>query len=79
MPITNNELKLKGSLIRCPNSNCQYTWIYSGRFLYYATCPSCRRNVKIEENKISSPESAQVAIQGQIPAVDNTPVEADAG
>lgn len=74
-----NEANLKRMWIRCPNSKCQYAWPYSGRFRYYATCPSCRRNVKIQENKIPSPESAQVAIQGQIPAVENTPVEADVG
>lgn len=46
-------MKLKEPVkIRCPNQNCQYLWDYRGRFSYYATCPSCRRNVKILDNKI---------------------------
>ena len=78
MTISNNESS-RNVLIHCPNLKCEYTWWYLGRFFYYATCPSCRRNVKIQENKIPSPESEQVAIQGHFPAVINTPVEADAG
>jgi hypothetical protein len=71
MSIANNEANLKRILIRCPNSNCGCTWMYSGRFLYYATCPSCRRNVKIQENKIESPQSVQVGTKDQIAAVAN--------
>ena len=40
-----------GTIIRCPNSYCDYTWRYLGKFAFYATCPSCRRNIKIAENK----------------------------
>jgi Zn ribbon nucleic-acid-binding protein len=71
MTIAHNEINLKQTWLRCPNSECQYAWPYSGRFLYYATCPSCRRNVKIQENKIESPQSVQVGTKDQIAAVAN--------
>jgi hypothetical protein len=77
MSIANNKSNLKRILIRCPNSNCGYTWMYSGRFLYYATCPSCRRNVKIQDNKIEWPQSVPVGARGQIEAGGNIPAEAD--
>jgi hypothetical protein len=38
--------------IRCPKRNCGYTWNYGGQFLFYATCPQCRKSVKISENKV---------------------------
>jgi hypothetical protein len=38
--------------IRCPNILCLYEWKYRGRFRFYATCTSCRRNVRISENKV---------------------------
>ena len=72
MTITKNESKLKGILIQCPNSKCAYTWMYSGRFYYYATCPSCRRNVKIQDNKIESLQSVQLGTEDQLAAVANT-------
>ena len=37
-------------VIKCTNKNCGYVWKYKGKFLIYATCPSCRHNVKIKEN-----------------------------
>jgi hypothetical protein len=43
-----------GVQIRCPNTRCAYKWTYKGRFSIYATCPSCRYNVKIDENKIGN-------------------------
>jgi len=73
---TNMEAQ-RGSWIHCPNPSCEYTWRYLGRFFLYATCPSCRRNVKIEENKIESARSAQVGSQGQTTAVGNVSAEAD--
>ena len=41
-----------GTQIKCPHSDCGYSWHYNGNLLKYATCPSCRRNVRIQENKI---------------------------
>jgi hypothetical protein len=41
----------QGTVIHCPNSSCDYTWRYLGSFSFYVTCPSCRRNIKIAENK----------------------------
>jgi hypothetical protein len=52
----------KGHLLKCPRSGCGYTWMCTGRFLLYATCPSCRRNVRIFENKI---ELQSVPVGGQ--------------
>lgn len=72
------EANQKKVRIRCPNTNCDYSWTYSGRLLFYATCPSCRRNVKIQGNKIESPQSVQVGSPSQIVAVKSTPAGADA-
>ena len=47
--------------IRCPNTSCLYEWKYRGRFRFYATCPSCRRNVKISENKIGTLQPSTLA------------------
>jgi hypothetical protein len=41
-----------GTEIKCPHSDCGYCWRYNGNLLRYATCPSCRRNVRIQENKV---------------------------
>jgi len=35
----------EGILIHCPKSYCNYSWRYLGKFAFYATCPSCRRNI----------------------------------
>jgi Zn ribbon nucleic-acid-binding protein len=72
--VKDNVQNSKGILIHCPNSECNYAWRYSGRFILYATCPSCKRNVKILENKIESLQSVTVGRQGQIAAVRTTPV-----
>jgi hypothetical protein len=57
---------LSRTWIHCPNPSCDYTWNYAGRFFLYATCPSCRRNVKISENKVEKPASLQsVQVRGQ--------------
>jgi len=69
-----------GVLVHCPNLDCNYTWLYAGRFILYATCPSCRRSIKISKNKIESPQSVTVGSQGQIAAVTTTSTKgADAG
>ena len=61
-----------GTIIRCPNSYCDYTWRYLGKFAFYATCPSCRKNIKIPENKKDPQlQSVKVSRQSQI-AVDNS-------
>ena len=60
-----------GVWIRCPNTLCAYKWQYTGRFFIYATCPSCRHNVKISENKIESPQSLQLSRAAEAGA--NTP------
>jgi len=58
-----------GVALHCPNSACNYQWRYFGRFYMYATCPSCRRNVKIQENKVDSLPSVQVRGRRQIAAI----------
>jgi hypothetical protein len=45
-------------VILCPHPSCEYKWEYKGRLPFYATCPSCRRNVKIRDNQIMEVESA---------------------
>ena len=70
----NNQRDSQGTVIHCPNSNCEYTWRYSGRFSFYATCPSCRRNIKIAENKEKSQsQSVEVDRPSQI-AVDTSAI-----
>jgi len=49
--------KRKRILIKCPNPDCKYSWWYSGRLVVYATCPSCRRNIKVSQNKIETFQS----------------------
>jgi uncharacterized protein (DUF983 family) len=63
----------KGTPIRCPHDGCGYNWTYSGRFFIYATCPSCHKNIKINDNKVESPlQSVTVGGHKQIAAVENT-------
>jgi hypothetical protein len=66
--------------LECPY--CGYKWSYGGRFFIYATCPSCRRNIRINENKVvevsSLLQSVTVRGQQQIAAVDrntSTPIK----
>jgi hypothetical protein len=47
----------KGVLIDCTNRECRYKWVYKGRSAFYASCPCCRRNIKISENKVKSLQS----------------------
>ena len=63
--------KKKHLLLQCPNPKCRYSWTYNGKFFLYATCPSCRRSVKILENKISSslqPVQVERPVQAAITA-----------
>ena len=46
--------------MHCSNNRCNYRWRYKGQSMFYASCPYCRRNVKISENKAESLQSAQV-------------------
>jgi hypothetical protein len=78
MRIQLSELGDKGILINCPNPKCKYRWKYGGSLLY-ATCPSCRRNVKILENKMESLQSAQVGSQVQTTTVASTTVPTGEG
>ena len=49
-----------GVRLKCPNTTCAYEWTYKGRFVLYSTCPACRRNIRILENKVKTPQSPQV-------------------
>jgi hypothetical protein len=63
----------QGTVIHCPNSSCDYTWRYLGRFSFYATCPSCRRNIKIAENQINPQlQSVKVGPHSQTAVDSNT-------
>jgi hypothetical protein len=72
----NSDIKSKekshmGIRIRCPNPICEdYQWTYRGRLLVYATCPSCKRNIRISQNKIESPpRSVELGRRKQIEVV----------
>jgi hypothetical protein len=70
--------KRKGTLIKCPNRDCEYSWWYSGRLVLYATCPSCRRNIKVSENKVETlPCVPQVGALVHTATADNPPAGAD--
>src|ERR687885_640395 len=43
-----------GFWIHCSTRECGYTWYYTGKMIFYATCPSCKRNIRIEKNKVSA-------------------------
>ena len=62
----------QGTVIHCPNSSWDYTWRYLGRFSFYATCPSCRRNIKIAENKKAQLQSVKVGRHSQTAVDSNT-------
>lgn len=51
-----NESRDSGIPICC--QTCGYAWKYMGKFQYYATCPSCRRNIKIKNAKANLLQSA---------------------
>jgi hypothetical protein len=59
-----------GVWIKCPSLQCgNYEWLYRGRFFIYATCPSCKRNVLISNNKIERPlQSGELGRHNQIEA-----------
>jgi hypothetical protein len=76
MKVNSRANKEKGILVQCRNLDYMYTWRYAGRFLIYATCPSCRRNVKISDSKTGSLQSAEVGSHSQIAAaVENSPAQ----
>jgi hypothetical protein len=62
--------------MRCPNRNCEYEWDYGGRFDIYATCPSCRRNVRISENRIETLQPSRLA-GAEATVVPNSPTGVD--
>jgi hypothetical protein len=71
------EASQKKVRLHCPNPNCDYSWMYTGRLLHYATCPSCRRNVKIQNNKTETSQSVAVSSPSQVEAVKSTLAEAN--
>ena len=66
-----NEKTHIGKRILYQNLICgNYGWTYRGRFLTYATCPSCKRNIRISQNKIESPpRSVELGTRKQIEVV----------
>jgi len=42
------EMEREGVLLRCYFPDCGYEWRYSGNSTIYASCPGCRRGVKIK-------------------------------
>ena len=64
-----NESILRDMRIRCPNIQCRHEWQYKGSMFFYATCPNCRHNVRLDRNKVeSTPQSVQVRGQRQTAA-----------
>jgi hypothetical protein len=51
MSIETKQIRNQVELLKCPNKVCNHVWQYRGSLLY-ATCPSCRHNVKVAENKM---------------------------
>jgi hypothetical protein len=49
-----------GIYVHCGNNRSNYRRPYQGQGTFYASCPYCRREVKISENKAESLQSAQV-------------------
>lgn len=43
-------------------AKCKYSWLYNGQ-LGYASCPNCRYNVKVAENKIMYEDKLGVKIE----------------
>lgn len=69
----------KGVLVHCTNKECRYKWLYKGRSIFYASCPCCRRNIRITDNKVESLQSDSGREPEQIAVtVDITPTGADA-
>jgi hypothetical protein len=66
--------KRNGILIKCPNHECEYSWRYSGRLIVYATCPSCRKNIKVSENKVETLQPVQVDPLAQTATAENPPM-----
>jgi hypothetical protein len=67
-----------GILIKCPHPECEYSWRYSGRLVVYATCPSCRRNIKVAQNKVETlPCVPQVEPLVHTATAENPPAETD--
>jgi hypothetical protein len=62
--------QISGIWLQCDNPICRYNWRYTGRFFLYATCPSCRRNIRIGENRIekSPQQSVEVGRHSQTAA-----------
>lgn len=53
----NNKSKNEGIIICCTRKNCNYMWRYRGYGMFFATCPRCRRNIKIPKNKVEETKS----------------------
>lgn len=52
--------------IKCPNEKCGYSWDYGGRLFIHATCPNCKRSIRIEENRINHDQSVTVGPQSRL-------------
>jgi hypothetical protein len=48
------EITTKGIPMQCPNPLCRdRVWIYRGNRTVYASCPNCKRALKIDEYRIT--------------------------
>ena len=42
--------------MKCTNEQCLKEWNYSGKQKVYATCPDCKKSVKIEDGVMDDGE-----------------------
>ena len=61
--MSNNKYNRKEIVrIRCPNILCLYEWNYKGILKFYATCPNCRKCIRIDENAVSNSQTMAVGV-----------------
>lgn len=42
--------EIKGMKLKCKRKDCLHEWNYKGERKFYATCPNCHSNVKINRD-----------------------------
>ena len=80
MSLSQQKQRTKADIwLRCPNPICNWEWNYRGHFFIYASCPSCRKNIKIQENKIIESQSLSRFDPSQTQAIRIAPVPPEGG
>lgn len=55
----------QGVPLECPNSECRHTWKYNGKSKFYTSCPYCRTNVHVINNKVDAYMSRSLNLHSQ--------------